>query len=161
MRLVFDTVSSISIISYTQVEKHGFKIIPSTINIVSADGNVSQIMGLTEPLKVKVADRIVEMNLAVLKNQHNDVLLGEEWFGATDAGIYPSKGLLHMDDRYYHLSQGEKEKEQEEVVFEVSEEIEFEESPDCFDLDGKKIKPPEGLTKEQKAIFRGIGCIRS
>lgn len=55
-------------------------------------------MGLTEPLKVKVTDRIVEMNLAVLKNQHNDVLLGKEWFGATDAGIYPSKGLLHMID---------------------------------------------------------------
>lgn len=72
IRLVFETGSSIS---YSQVDKHEFNKIPSRITIVSADGNVSQIMGLTEPLKVKVADKIVEMNLTILKNQHNDVWL--------------------------------------------------------------------------------------
>lgn len=82
MRLAFDTGATIS---YTQVVKHGFKINKSTIKIKAADGKIKEITGVTEPLRINVADKIVELSLAVIVNNSSEVLLGVDWFEVSKA----------------------------------------------------------------------------
>lgn len=125
------------------------------MKIKSADGSISRVKGLTDPMEVKIAGSVVNMPLAVIDNDENEVLLGLDWFKAADAGIFPAKGVLQVRENQVPLI-GVKQDNDENVVFEMVEENEFEESPDCFEFDGKKIKQPENLTKEQRDIFRQI-----
>lgn len=156
LRFAFDTGATISIISYTQVVKYGFHVNESSVKFKSADGRINRVTGVTDPLQIRIADTVVEMTLAIIKNDENDVLLGLDWFKAANAGIFPAQGVLQIDGRNINLTRRVKKKEnEEEIIFEV-EELEFEEETDFFEFDGRKIKTPEGLTKEQKAIFRSI-----
>lgn len=84
------------------------------------------------------------MSLAVIDNNSLEVLLGVDWFKASKAGIFPSEGSLYIDGKRIRLDDKPKVEVKEEIALEVVDNDEFEESPDCLEFDGKRIKTPEG-----------------
>ena len=76
MRLALDSGATASIIFLNQVRKNNWKINDSRVRIKNADNSIKAVVGIRDPLRIKVSGNAVRMPLLVLEHDHDDVLLG-------------------------------------------------------------------------------------
>ena len=88
LTVYFDSGATASIISINVIKKTGLKMSESTVMVKTADGKVSNVLGLTDLMKVEVHGHVCHLQMLVMNTDEHDVLLGLDWFMATGAGVF-------------------------------------------------------------------------
>ena len=76
--------------------QHGFKIIPSNIQIKSANNAVTSVLGISESLSIDIQGHSCQLSFIVLEHDDHELLLGINWFKLTGASIHPSNLVLKI-----------------------------------------------------------------
>jgi RNase H-like domain found in reverse transcriptase/Reverse transcriptase (RNA-dependent DNA polymerase)/Integrase zinc binding domain/Ty3 transposon capsid-like protein/gag-polyprotein putative aspartyl protease/Zinc knuckle len=163
-----DSGATASIIALRVVKAHGLKILPSDTQIKSANNAVDNVIGITEPLLINVHNHLCKLPFLIMDLERYDVLLGLNWFQASNAGIYPSKKLLKFEDTSILLDQHPLEESLDSILI-----AEGDDAPDLvptIDWDllqvNKSIEPQAKLDNEQMLLFKQLSqkiktCIAS
>ena len=94
VRMVIDSGASTSIISKRIANRIGLRVEKSGVQIRTADGEVVEVDGVTEEVKVEVGGEPCYMKMLVTNLRGTDVLLGWDWMKSRNAIIYPREGKL-------------------------------------------------------------------
>ena len=153
----FDSGATTSIISQRIVKQHNLQILPSSVQIKSANNSVDTVIGITESLRINVENHICNLQLLIMDLDQYDVLLGLNWFQATKAGLYPAQKILKFEAEQIHLDTNDMHDEIEEVnVMGIDEEDLL---PINFEILSEKdevIRPSILLTSEQSVKFNDL-----
>ena len=95
--------------SLESANKYNYKINPSSTSIITADDGVHKVAGETNALKVNVNNHMAEIKFLILPQKSHDILLGLDWFAATDAGYFPTRNVLKFASSNVYLDEGFKE----------------------------------------------------
>ena len=104
-----DTGDEQSIMSLESAKKYNYKINPSSTSIITADDGVHKVAGETNALKVNVNNYMAEVKFLILPQKSHDILLGLDWFAATDAWYFPTRNVLKFASSVVYLDEGFKE----------------------------------------------------
>ena len=111
----FDSGATTSIISHRIVKLHNLQILPSTVQIKSANNSIDTVIGITDSLRINVENHICNLPLLIMDLDQYDVLLGLNWFQATKAGLYPAQKILKFEAEQIHLESNDNTTDTEEV----------------------------------------------
>ena len=67
--------------------RHNIRILPSPLKYKGPDGIEKPVIGETKKLTVNVQGSSVEISFIIIDHSDHDILLGLDWFSATDEGF--------------------------------------------------------------------------
>ena len=73
----FDSGATTSIISHRIVKLHNLQILPSTVQIKSANNSIDTVIGITDSLRINVENHICNLPLLIMDLDQYDVLLAK------------------------------------------------------------------------------------
>ncbi|RNA04021.1 hypothetical protein BpHYR1_021595, partial [Brachionus plicatilis] len=76
--------------------------------IKTATGIITHASGKTRPIEIKLGNSLCLIEFIVFDHEDHDVLLGLDWFRKTNAGIFPSQGLIKFPGSDFKLESSEK-----------------------------------------------------
>jgi hypothetical protein len=88
LKVSFDSGATATIIAYDVAERDYFKILPSEVKVKTADNTVSEVIGVTELMTVKIQGHICKLRFLIMDHEDHKVLLGLDLFIATGAGLF-------------------------------------------------------------------------
>ena len=105
-RVVFslDSGATASIISARVVRQYGLRTLSSDARIKIADNSVINVIGVTEELSVNIEGHTCNMSMLLMNHEDHDILLGQDWFKITGAGLFPAEGILRFPGVSLHLN---------------------------------------------------------
>ena len=89
-----DSASTVSMMTESTAHQYGFTILPSDIQIKSANNAVTSVVGITERLKIDIHGHSCQLSFVILKHDDHELLLGIDWFKLTGASLHPSDLVL-------------------------------------------------------------------
>ena len=155
-----------SILSARVVKDIGIKVYPCITQVKTATNQVSNVIGMSDPLLVDIQGHACEICFLILDMEDHDVLLGLDWFEETGAGVYPLEKLLRFPGHTIKLSEVAEEIIDESLYgFEENVvDILLAEIADEDDIDEQgwemqsvfSLKPEALLSKDQRAQFNKL-----
>ncbi len=94
-KIGIDSGASCSIINADIANTLNIELFNSDFKIKTAN---NEIEGKKGKIQVDIAGHICELELLVINHNDHDVLLGLDWFNATNAGIYPAANRIEFND---------------------------------------------------------------
>ena len=162
LSLALDSGATACILSSKIAKRYKFNVIESDVRVKVADGEVVQIVGITEPVTIDVQGHSCTMEMYVMEHDDHDALLGLSWFMATGAGIFPGEGILRFHDEIVRLeSNNSRDLAQDETIY-MSEFVNDADAEDIegdinWSLDGaQEMRPVEALDHDQKKKFEKL-----
>ena len=70
--------------------RYNFIILPSDIEIKSANNALTAVVGVTEALTIDINGHTCQISFIVLEHDDHEILLGLDWFRLTGASLHPS-----------------------------------------------------------------------
>jgi hypothetical protein len=89
-----DSASSVSMMTLDVANRYIFTILPSDIQIKSANNAVTAVGGVTEALTIDINGHTCQISFIVLEHYDHEILLGLDWFRLTGASLHPSDRVL-------------------------------------------------------------------
>ena len=149
----FDTGATSSIISNDMVEKYKFEVDKSEkILFKTVDGTLNDGQGVIHA-EVKIGGITIELKLLIINHFSHDILLGDDWFGLTRAGLYPAIDLIRFPSGELKL---ERRNQLESISnLKIEGPIDDPEYISSLEWDSEKckIEPEHDLSENQFKIF--------
>ena len=101
MDVIFDSGATQSVIPFEIIKKHGIPYNKSNITCQLGDGESIEVIGITQKLEVIVHGSYAILEFIILPRR--SILLGYDWFCATNSGIFPHTNTLVFDRRNVKL----------------------------------------------------------
>ena len=76
--------------------RYNFTILPSDIQIKSANNAVTAVVGVTAALTIDINGHTCQISFIVLEHDDHEILLGLDWFRLTGASLHPSDRVLNF-----------------------------------------------------------------
>ena len=105
LKLGIDCGATHSVMNHMTAIKNNFDILPCNSRVKTATGAISYASGKTKPIEVVLGDSKCLMEFVVFDHDDNDILLGLDWFRKTNAGIFPSLGVIKFPDSEFKINQ--------------------------------------------------------
>ena len=93
---VIDTGASVSIISSKIVTQWGIPFSSTNLQVRQADGNVVDVMGITNEMEIHVLESAIKIKFLIMNNAKHDVLLGLDWMHASNCVLHPSSQKIRF-----------------------------------------------------------------
>ena len=136
-----DTGATSSIMSFKTALRHQITILPSPLRYRGPDGLEQAVTGKTKKLTVNIQGSCVEITFIIIDHSDHDILLGLDWFQATDVGFYPGKKILKFPKLPKYMILDKEEEESNESVIDLC----LADIPDELDLDNDISWEPNHL----------------
>ena len=141
--------------------RHNIRILPSPLKYKGPDGIEKPVIGETKKLTVNVQGSSVEISFIIIDHSDHDILLGLDWFSATDVGFYPGQKILKFPKLPNYINLDHENEENNETIIDLC----LADVPDEFDMDTDlswelsqkiEIRPQMTLTPHQLKIFEMV-----
>ena len=96
--IFFDSGATSSLIALRLVKQFQVEILPSSVQIKSANNEVNPVVG------INIHNHFCDLPLLVMDLHDYDVLLGLNWFEKTKAGIFPAQRMLKFESEIINLT---------------------------------------------------------
>jgi hypothetical protein len=161
MLMALDSGATASILSLSAAQKFNFVIRNSDHSIRTASNEVIKVCGETDYLSVEVASRTCKLKFLVLPHEEHDVLLGLDWFSLTNAGLFPSMGVVRFPGENVYLNTSEYrewDNERVEPVFLAqNEDVDSVVDKEMgWNFPDKAIEPGTSLSKLERKQFDSL-----
>ena len=100
----FDSGATSSLIALRLVKQFQVEILPSSVQIKSANNEVNPVVGVTPLMTINIHNHFCDLPLLVMDLHDYDVLLGLNWFEKTKAGIFPAQRMLKFESEIINLT---------------------------------------------------------
>ena len=151
------TLHSASTVSMmTESTAHQYGILPSDIQIKSANNAVTSVVGITERLKIDIHGRSCQLSFVILKHDDHELLLGIDWFKLTGASLHPSDLVLKLFHNPDVLDDDHDVSEAPILSSIVYDEDDIDFDMDWFTTNDISMTPSETLNEAQTVEFENL-----
>ena len=156
----FDSGATLSIISIDMVKRHKLETCQAKeVMFKTVDGYVGNSLGWVRQANIDIGGVVLVHDLLIINHNSYDVLLGDNWFCQTGAGLYPALDLLRFPSGEIQLEKRAKEESsKDETVYNWNRIEAPTDDPDFikameWDSDKKEIVPEYPLNNFELKKF--------
>jgi len=121
LKIGIDCGATQSVMNHMTAIRYNFEILSTHTKVKTATGCLSSASGKTKPLEIDIGGEKSILEFIVFDHDDHDILLGLDWFKSTNAGIFPSQGIIKFQNYDYQLNDvlGKDLAKSETDIFEV------------------------------------------